>query len=301
MKRPSLAVRWEGAASRSSCGRMSRGPRRTIALALASPPPLSFRRGRDRRRFGGTRALADAGLPRQVIHTIIEGIPESILDHAGKRADARASLAEINPMLTVTAEARVVVCVGRLTKGRGLLRLIGTWQPLSRKWPGSRLWLIGDGPFREELYAHLGDLDLRLSVNMPGSFDDLGDVLAAANLLVDPRGESTSPRTILQAIAMGLPVVGCNLETLRQTPALDGGTGRFASPLDAAELSQAMFEILNDPPPDATLAEVRQRVVCEYGSERMIDEHLQLFEALSRKCRVQQPVAPPVQDGHDHQ
>ena len=195
-------------------------------------------------------------------------------------------------MLTVTAEARVVVCVGRLTKGRGLVRLIDAWQPLSCQWPGSRLWLIGDGPFREELYAHLGDLDLRRSVHMPGSFDDLGDVLAAANLLVDPRGESTSPRTILQAIAMGLPVVGCNLETLRQTPALDAGTGRFASPLDAAELSQAMFEILNDPPPDAALAEVRQRVVSENGSERMINEHLQLFETLSRKCRADQPVAP---------
>lgn len=249
---------------------------------------------------GAARALADTGLPRQAIHTIAEGIPESLLDHAGERADARASLADINPMLIVTAGARVVVCIGRLTKGRGLLRLIDAWQPLSRKWPDARLWLIGDGPFREQLYARLGDLDLRLSVNMPGSFDDLGDVLAAANLLVDPNGESTSPRTILQAIALGRPVVGCNLETLRQTPALEGGTARFASPLEAAELSQAMQEMLIHPPPGDVLAAVRQRVAREYGSDRMIDEHLQLFERLSRKCHADQPVATPGQEGQNY-
>jgi glycosyltransferase involved in cell wall biosynthesis len=246
--------------------------------------------------LGAARALADAGLPPQAIHTIVEGVPESLLDHASQRAEARASLAEINPMLTVTAEARIVVSVGRLTKGRGLLRLIEAWQPLSRKWTGSRLWLIGDGPFREPLYARLGDLDLRLSVNMPGSFDDLGDVLAAADLLVDPNGESTSPRTLLQAIALGLPIVGCNLETLRQTPALDGGTARFASPLEAAELRQAMLEMLIDPPSDEALAAVRQRVVREYGSDRMIDEHLQLFERLCQKSRGGQPAEPPAQE-----
>jgi glycosyltransferase involved in cell wall biosynthesis len=249
---------------------------------------------------GAARALAAAGLPPQAIHTIVEGLPDSMLDHAGQRAEARASLADINPMLTVTAEARVVVCVGRLTKGRGLLRLIEAWRPLSRKWPAWRLWLIGDGPFREPLYARLGDLDLRLSVNMPGSFDDLGDVLAAANLLVDPCGESTSPRILLQATALGLPVVGCNLETLRQTPAVDAGTARFASPLEAAELSQAMLEMLIHPPPGEALAAVRQRVVREYGSERMIDDHLRLFERLCRQDHGGQPVVLLAQEGQNH-
>jgi glycosyltransferase involved in cell wall biosynthesis len=247
--------------------------------------------------LGAARALADAGLPQQAIHTIVEGLPESMLDHAGQRAEARESLADVNPMLAITAEARVVVCVGRLTKGRGLLRLIEAWRPLSRQWPAWRLWLIGDGPFREPLYARLGDLDLRLSVNMPGSFDDLGDVLAAANLLVDPCGESTSPRIMLQAIALRLPVVGCNLETLRQTPALDSGTGRFASALEAAELSQAMLEMLIHPPPGEALAAAGQRVVREYGSERMIDDHLQLFECLCRKDHGGQPVVLAAQEG----
>jgi len=241
--------------------------------------------------LGTARAMAEVGIPAQAIHRIVEGIPAAVLDHACGRVEARGALADINPMLTVAADARVVVCVCRLTKGRGLVRLIEAWQPLSRKWPGSRLWLIGDGPFRDQLYARLGDLELRLSVNMPGSFDDLSDVLAAADLVVDPRGESTSPRILLQAMALGRPVVGCNLETLQQTPALAVGTARFASPLEAAELRQVIAEILAQPPTSGALSFVRQRVIREHGSDRVIDEHLQLFERL---CRDRQATSPLV-------
>ncbi len=247
--------------------------------------------------LGTARAMTEAGVPPHAIHTIADSLPAALLDHACQRTEARAALADINPMLTLTANSRVVVCVGRLAKGRGLLRLIEAWQPLARKWPGSRLWLIGDGPYREPLYARLGDLDLRLSVNMPGSFDDLGDVLAAGDLLVDPRSESASPRILLQAMALGRPVVGCNLETLQQTPALAGGTARFATPLEAAELSRVMDEMLAEPPAAAALNTVRQRVVREHGSERVIDEHLRLFERLSRKNRGVSPGIRPVPEG----
>jgi glycosyltransferase involved in cell wall biosynthesis len=221
---------------------------------------------------------------------IADGVPEATLDHAGDRTDARAALAEINPMLTVPAEASVVVCVGRLSKGRGLLRLIEAWQPLSQRWPGTRLWLVGDGPFRDTLYARLGDVDLRLAVHMPGSFDDLGDVLTAANLLVEPGGESISPRVMLQAACLQRPVVGCNLETLRQTRLLEAGTALFASPLDVAALRHAIVEILDHPPSADTLAAARQRVVREFSSGPLFDEHLRLFEQLCGSSVANQSV-----------
>jgi glycosyltransferase involved in cell wall biosynthesis len=99
---------------------------------------------------------------------------------------------------------------------------------------------------------------------------------------------------------MRLPVVGCNLETLGQTPALDAGTARFASPLEAAELRQAMLEMLAHPPPGEALDAVRQRVVRDYGSERMIDDHLQLFERLCRTGHGGPRVGPPAWESRNH-
>lgn len=233
------------------------------------------------------RAVRAAGIPEQRVHRIAEGIRESVVEHPGDRNAARRALADINPMLSVAENAPVVVCVGRLRKGRGLPRLIDAWQPVAKQWPQARLWLIGDGPFREPLYAHLGDLDLRVSVSMPGSFDDISDTLAAANLLVEPSAEPALPRAMLEAIALGLPVVGCHTETLQQTPAWEAGTARFAAPDDTAALSRAMLELLNQPPSTEALAVARGRALAEHGISRMIDEHLQLFERLVQEGRHQ--------------
>lgn len=232
--------------------------------------------------LAGLRAASAAGIPEDRIHRIADCLRESVVEQASDRRDARRALADINPMLTVAEDAPVAVCVGRLRKGRGLPRLIDAWRPVAQQWPAARLWLIGDGPFREQLYAYLGDLDLRLSVSMPGSFDDPSEALAAANLLVEPGAEPVSPRTMLDAIAVGLPLVGCHLETLQQTPALDAGTARFAAADDTAELSRAMSDLLSRPPPADALSEARRRVLAEYGTTRMIDEHLELFQRLTR-------------------
>lgn len=233
--------------------------------------------------LAAARLLAQAGLPPQRVHLIADDIPESTSRLAVDRQAARAALADINPMLTVPDEAQLVICVGRLGRGRGLLRLLEAWRPLGCRWPGLRLWLVGDGPFRETLYARLGDLDLRLAVHMPGSFDNLDDVLSAADLLVEPSGESVSPRVMLQAACLGRPVVGCNLETLQQTPLLSAGTARFASPHDAAALQDAMLEMLDQPPTADQLAAARAHVVRQSASGRMIEEHLQLFQQLCRQ------------------
>jgi len=239
--------------------------------------------------LAAARAISAAGVPEERIHRIADCLRESVVEHACDRSEARRALADVNPMLTVTENAPVVVCVGRLRKGRRLPRLLEAWLPIAKRWSAARLWLIGDGPFREQLYAYLGDLDLRLSVFMPGSFDDSSDALAAANLLVDPGAEPASPQPLREAIALGLPVVGCHLETLQQTPAWDVGTARFATPDDTAALSRAMRDWLARPPAADALAAARDRVLAEYGTGRMIDEHLHLFEQLARHCRGERP------------
>ena len=77
--------------------------------------------------------------------------------------------------------------------------------------------------------------------------------------------------------------MGCHLETLQQTPAWEAGTARFAAPDDTAALSRAMLDLLAQPPAADALAAARGRALAEYGTGRMIDEHLQLFERLVQK------------------
>ena len=50
----------------------------------------------------------------------------------------------------------------------------------------TQLWLIGEGPDREALYDRIRELQLTGHVLMPGAFDDVGDLLKAANSFVLP-------------------------------------------------------------------------------------------------------------------
>ncbi len=226
------------------------------------------------------QAWADAGLATQPVCVIPDDVPATLADHDADRLRARSALAAANPDLTATADSSIVACVGRLAQGRGLLRLLEAWRNVSRQFPLAKLWLVGDGPFRERLYARIRDLDLRRSVAMPGSFDDLSDVLTAADLLVDPAADPRSPRAVLQAACLRRPVVGCHLETLRHTPLWDAGTARFASPTGADELCQAIRLMLDAPPAARSLSLARDRVLGEWACGRMVASHLQLFQRL---------------------
>ena len=75
------------------------------------------------------------------------------------------------------------------------------------------------------------------------------------------------------------------METLQQTPALAAGTARFAVPDDTAALSRAIQDLLSHPPPAEALSGARDRVLAEYGINRVIDEHLELFQRLTRANR----------------
>ncbi|NLF68647.1 MAG: glycosyltransferase family 4 protein [Candidatus Anammoximicrobium sp.] len=266
----------DGREGRSPCRWLVRRRCQAAAAAVVPDPAAA-------------RAASAAGLPDECIYRIADGVRESVSERASDRLAARRALAEVNSMFSVADDAPVAVCVGRLRKGRRLPRLLEAWRPVAKRWPGARLWLIGDGPFRDPLDAYLGDLDLRLSVLLPGSFDNISDALAAANLLVEPSADPVSPQPLREAIALGLPVVGCHLETLQQTPAWEAGTARFAGPDETAALSRAMLDLLAQPPAADALAAARGRVLAEYGSSRMIDEHLHLFDRLVQRCHSQRP------------
>jgi glycosyltransferase involved in cell wall biosynthesis len=231
------------------------------------------------------RELRDLGYAADRICRIANGVLNANAYRTEKRFHARAALAEANADLLVPVDAPVVVYAGRLRKERGLLTLVDAWPAVRRRWPDARLWLFGDGPLRDELYARLGDLELRPYVLMPGTVDDVGDVLAAASVFVYPADGPGLPRALLEAIAVGVPVIACETPEIQQSRAIQRDHAVLVPRCDASALSHAIIDVLDHPPPKPVLAAARRRVLREHSTGRMIDEHLRLFETLVQKGR----------------
>lgn len=224
--------------------------------------------------------LHEAGYAQQRTVRIADGVAPGTAGASVKRLDARLAAASVNSDMNVPIDAPLAVYIGRLSKYKGLTRLIKSWRAVVNRWPTARLWLVGDGPYRDKLFRQVTDLDLQGSVVMPGIFEDIDGVLKAANVFVDPDNEPGISRALIEAIAAGLPVVATDTPDIRRHEGISDAPTEFVSPGDATALSDAVIRVLDQPPSRETLQTARRRILQQHSTVRMVKEHLQLFERM---------------------
>jgi glycosyltransferase involved in cell wall biosynthesis len=102
-----------------------------------------------------------------------------------------------------------------MIRNNAMQLLAGAVRPLVRQFPELCFWFIGDGPDRETMHERLRGEGVRASISMPGSFSDIADVLAAADLYVqcDQQGLDF---LLPAAVSSELPVVMADDPTARQ-------------------------------------------------------------------------------------
>jgi glycosyltransferase involved in cell wall biosynthesis len=163
---------------------------------------------------------------------------------------------------------QVLVCVGRLDRYKGHDNLLEAFAALMGEHPRARLLLVGDGRFRETLTARARSAGLAERVRFSGALRDVRPALAAADMFVQASDEEGLPGAVLEAMAMGLPVVATDVGGTREAVD-DGVTGLLVAPRNAAALAAALARLLADPGLAARFGSFgRKRVDEEFSSER---------------------------------
>ena len=171
------------------------------------------------------------------------------------------------------------VAVGRLSFEKGADTLINAWPLVVREIPTARLTLLGDGPERPRLEALVRDLGLSASVFLPGSAGDPSIFLRPANLFVLPSREEGMSIALLEAMALGIPVVATAIPGNRAL--IDPGVhGQLAPPDDPPALARAMVDHHRDPTARAQGQAARARVEADYSIAAVARRHVALFERL---------------------
>jgi len=109
---------------------------------------------------------------------------------------------------SMSSEPRLV-CVGRLCAEKGQLLLLDAASRLRQQCLPFKLTLIGDGPLRGELEAMIKQLNLDDHVEITGWADStqVRQTILAARALVLPSFAEGLPVVIMEALALGRPVV----------------------------------------------------------------------------------------------
>lgn len=272
-----VALRAESAGLTGDCHRQldTRGGRRIKQLCFRAAAVVAPSAGIQ-------RELIAAGYPRDRIHLIANGVAvRSTPRSARSRRTARAVLAEADPTLAMPDAAPLAVFAGRLHAGKSLPHLINAWSAVLEKDRRARLWLVGEGDQRVALAQQVRDMELAGSITFTGTFQDIDEVLQAADLFVLPSVEEGFSMALLEAMAAGLPIVATDIPGNRE--AIEHGRhGLLVPPENAAALAAAVIELLDMPGRAAELGrQARRRVEMQFTLDTMVQRHVQLFETLA--------------------
>jgi len=222
--------------------------------------------------------LREAGFAAERIARIDNGVAIPPLRAPAARDASRAALGEANHDLRLEPNAPLAVYTGRLHPDKGLLDLVNAWRPIAERWPAARLWLVGEGPQREDLFRRISDIDLKYRICLPGAFDDTEDVLQAADMFILPSYSEGMSLSLLEAMGAGIPVVASDI-TGNRALVTHEESGLLVPPRDVRGLSLAMTQLLEQPALRMSLgSRARQEVQEKYSLEKMGREHLELIQ-----------------------
>lgn len=183
-------------------------------------------------------------------------------------------------------EAPRAVFLGRLAPEKGLEVLVRAWSRVVREQPAARLELVGEGPERGRLEAEVERLGLAGSVALPGMAGDIAAVLRGADLFVLPSREEGMSIALLEAMALGMPLVVSSIPGNRRLVA-DFRHGRLFARDDEAALAAAILDQWADLDRALHMGRAARSLVQQkYSIAAMARRHLELFEELIAHARV---------------
>jgi glycosyltransferase involved in cell wall biosynthesis len=176
-----------------------------------------------------------------------------------------------------------LITVGSLRPEKGYDELLEAFSRLTAR-RQLRLRLVGDGPHRAALERRARDLGIAGRVAFLGHREDVPDLLGTGDVFVCPSRSEAFPNAVLEAMAVGLPVIASAVGGLLDLIS-DGHNGLLVPPRDAGALATAIDRLVAQPTLAASLGESARRLVRDrYSFERMVAsfEHLYLTELGAR-------------------
>jgi len=171
--------------------------------------------------------------------------------------------------LALPPDVPVIAGVGRLNPQKNFSLFLDIAAALSPRFPTLRFLLAGEGPEKEMLREKAVQLGLADRIVFAGYVADTREVYAAADILLMPSRFEGLPMTLLEAMAMNLPVVASKLDGIAEV-ITDGEDGLLAAPADAPAFTDHLTRLLENPALAAQLGiAARAKIEARFSVERM--------------------------------
>jgi glycosyltransferase involved in cell wall biosynthesis len=176
-----------------------------------------------------------------------------------------------------------LVCVSRLHPEKGHVYLFEALALLARESLEFSCYLVGEGPERNCLEKTAAKLGVGNSIRFLGWRDDALTIMAAADVVVHPSLHEALPSALIEALALGKPIVASDVAGVRD---IIDGYGEIVPPANPRALAESLRMTLADLE-TAQRRAIRGRLhMFDYmAAARVSEAHLQCYRSVAFACR----------------
>lgn len=227
------------------------------------------------------RSLSEYGYEREKIFAVLNATDLPRWDPAIDGQPVRNEFG-------LTPDTPLIVCAGRLFRGKGQDVVIRALPLVRREFPDVRLLIVGAddrqamrGSFTEELKLLARELAVEENVIFAGQRSDMPAVMASATVFALPSDEEPFGLVFAEAMAMRKPVVA--LDNGGTPEVVDHGrSGLLSAPGDQRGLASNILTLLRDPELARRMGDYgRAQVEARFTADRMATEVGRVYASLT--------------------
>lgn len=191
--------------------------------------------------------------------------------------DSLVPVDSVRQALRVTSDMLLIVCAARLEHEKHVDDLVVAMKGVTEKFPRAMCVVAGTGSLRDSLQKRINEQGLSGGVRLLGFREDALSLIQAADIFVLPSRAEPFGLVLLEAMALGKPVVACAaggpLEIVEH-----GVTGLLVAPGEPSAMSEALLQLLTDPIARKKMGESgRRRYEDYFTTEKMSAATLNVY------------------------
>jgi glycosyltransferase involved in cell wall biosynthesis len=176
--------------------------------------------------------------------------------------------------LGISAAAPVLLMVAEFTERKRHADAIRAFSKVAH--PRAHLVLAGSGPLLEPMKGLAAKLGAADRVHFLGLRDDVPVLMKASRAVILPSSQEGLPRCILEALSMGVPVIGSRIRGT--TDLLGQNAGLLVDVGDIDQMAQAMRLVIDDIAAAAAMGQAGRRQSEAYDLTHILRMHEELYK-----------------------
>jgi glycosyltransferase involved in cell wall biosynthesis len=183
-------------------------------------------------------------------------------------------VAEIRTGLGLPPAAPLFLMIAEFNPGKRHRDALRAFACLPDKRP--HIALAGDGPLLACMRDLAGELGIAQRVHFLGHRSDIAALIRASVATILPSEREGLPRSVMESMSLGVPVIGSDIRGMRDL--LGQGGGLLCPVGNVEELSQAMLWILQHPQEALAMGAEGREIVKEYDIRQILKLHEELYD-----------------------